>query len=229
MYYHFGSKTNAGLVKNLAQGGIIKTSRVEHVMSSVDRALFVPRAKLAHAYEDNPLGIGYAATISAPHMHAHALDLLEPYLHEGAHALDVGSGSGYLVACMAQMVGPTGVVVGIEHIPELVAMGRAHLEAWNPDVLRTGQAVCIMADGRKGFPEHAPYHAIHVGAAAPEIPADLVAQLARPGRMIIPVGPQHGFQELVQVDKDVHGNVTSKELLGVRYVPLTSKEAQLGA
>ena len=83
-----------------------------------------------------------------------------------------------------------------------------------------------MADGREGWPPHAPYHAIHVGAAAARIPEALIEQLAPGGRMIIPVGPAGGFQEYVQVDKDESGRVHRKSLFGVGYVPLTSAEEQ---
>ncbi|KAI9188273.1 hypothetical protein H9P43_002664 [Blastocladiella emersonii ATCC 22665] len=229
MLNRFGSDSNHGLVKNLAAGGVIQADRIATAMTSVDRALFVPEAKQTLAYNDLPLGIGYAATISAPHAHAHALQLLEPFLHEGARVLDVGSGSGYLVAVLSKLVGPTGAVVGIEHIPELVAMGRANLEGWNPEAVSAGNLTCVEGDGRKGYPDRAPYQAIHVGAAAPELPADLVAQLASPGRMIIPVGARDELQSLMQVDKDEHGEVTITTIRNVKFVPLTSTEDQLNA
>jgi protein-L-isoaspartate(D-aspartate) O-methyltransferase len=83
-------------------------------------------------------------------------------------ALDVGCGSGYLVACMAQMVGPSGLVVGIDHLAELVDMSRQNIERGNPDVLKDGWTKLVLGDGRKGWPDDAPYDAIHVGAAAPQ-------------------------------------------------------------
>ncbi|KAH9924834.1 Pcmt1-prov protein [Amylocystis lapponica] len=166
-------------------------------MSKVDRANYVYNK--ASAYEDLPQPIGHGATISAPHMHAHTVENLLPLLCPGARVLDIGSGSGYLVADGA------GTVVGIEHVPELVD--------W-----------MVAGDGRKGYPDAGPYDVIHVGAAAPTMPAELVEQLACPGRMFIPVGTVAAA--IVQVDKDADGNVTQQELFDVMYVPLTDRKPQ---
>eukprot|EP00494_Astrolonche_serrata_P017373 UN17556 len=95
-------------------------------METIDRALFVPEGFTP--YIDSPMPIGYNATISAPHMHATCLELLKDHLQPGMHALDVGSGSGYLTACFAMMVGPEGRAVGIEHIPELIAASTENVE-----------------------------------------------------------------------------------------------------
>ncbi|KOB65874.1 Protein-L-isoaspartate O-methyltransferase [Operophtera brumata] len=107
---------NADLVRNLRANGIIKTDSVANAMNAVDRKNYCPYAP----YHDSPQSIGYSATISAPHMHAHALERLKNQLVPGEKALDVGSGSGYLTACMAIMLGETGQVIGIEHIPDLL-------------------------------------------------------------------------------------------------------------
>ncbi|KAG5234193.1 protein-L-isoaspartate O-methyltransferase [Salix suchowensis] len=102
-------------MKSIAE--IISSKRVSEVMETIDRALFVPDG--TPAYVDSPMAIGYNATISAPHMHATCLQLLEENLKSGMHVLDVGSGTGYLTACFALMVGPQGHAVGVEHIQEL--------------------------------------------------------------------------------------------------------------
>ncbi|KAJ3054147.1 Protein-L-isoaspartate(D-aspartate) O-methyltransferase [Rhizophlyctis rosea] len=181
-------------------------------------------------------------------MHAHALEVLEPYLKDGSHVLDVGSGSGYLTACMAHMVGPSGKVVGIDHIPDLVELSKSNLLAVHSELTETGRLELIgkletpagriyesgvklthcvqVGDGRQGYPKHAPYNAIHVGAAAHPVPKQLLAQLKSPGRMVIPVGTYD--QNLCQYDKDQDGTISVKELMGVRYVPLTDREAQVG-
>ncbi|KAI0051331.1 protein-L-isoaspartate O-methyltransferase [Auriscalpium vulgare] len=220
MAWQSSGKTNAELIANMVRHRLIVSDAVADAMRKVDRAKYVLHK--AVAYEDTPQSIGYDATISAPHMHAHALSLLEPYLHEGARVLDVGSGSGYLTAALHHLVGPTGTVFAIEHIPELVEWSVANLRADGlGGALDSGAITVIARDGRLGYSSKAPYDAIHVGAAAPRMPYALVDQLACPGRMIIPVGTH--TQTFTQVDKDKDGKVTTKDLFGVMYVPLTDQ------
>jgi len=227
MAWMCSGRSNKELVDNLREGGLIGSDRVEEAMYKVDRGNYVPD-KL-NAYVDSPQVIGYGATISAPHMHAHAVGNLLPFLQPGMKVLDVGSGSGYLCAVLHHLVGPHGKVVGIDHIPELVEQSIKNLEKDGlKKALEDKSIEMIAGDGRKGYPPDAPYDAIHVGAAALKLPQSLVDQLARPGRMFIPVEdtvPGYG-QNIWQVDKDVDGNVTKKALFGVRYVPLTEREAQ---
>lgn len=133
---------------------------------------------------------------------------------------------GYLTACMANMVTPKGKVIGIEYIKHIYELGLKNLQK-NSEYKKftdSGVIQLICGDGWKGFPEDAPFNAIHVGAAADKIPNNLLEQLASPGRMIIPVGPQFGDQYLMQVDKDKNGKITQKKILGVRYVPLVNPE-----
>ncbi|KAF3438658.1 hypothetical protein FNV43_RR21422 [Rhamnella rubrinervis] len=200
------------MVEHLQRYGVISSKKVAEVMETVDRALFVPDGN--PPYLDSPMGIGYNATISAPHMHATCFQLLEENLQPGMRALDVGSGTGYLTACFALMVGPQGRTVGVEHIPELVASSIQNIEK-----------VQLHHYGRLGWPEAAPYDAIHVGAAAPEIPPALIEQLKPGGRMVIPVG--NIFQDLKVVDKNSDGSISVRSETSVRYVPLTSRDAQL--
>ena len=122
------------MLKIISDGGVIKTYAVKQAMLAVDRAFFSP----IHPYTDSPQSIGYNATISAPHMHAYALEVLHEKLNEGARVLDVGSGTGYLTACFAVMVGKTGKVVGVEHIPELAKQSIHNIERWNADMLKSG-------------------------------------------------------------------------------------------
>lgn len=224
MAWRSSGSTNEELVRNLVRNGIIQSDKVVDTMLKVDRAHYV--VDKTGAYEDAPQYIGFDATISAPHMHAHAVENLLPFLHPGARVLDVGSGSGYLVALFHHLVSnanTAGKVVGIEHIPQLVDWSFTNLKRDGlGDALDDGKIVMLAGDGRKGYPQDAPYDAIHVGAAAPTLPDALVAQLKSPGRMFIPVGTIS--QVILQVDKDETGNITSKELFGVMYVPLTDRK-----
>ena len=223
MAWRSHGSSNNDLVTKLKENGIIETPRVEAAMRAVNRQNYCPY----NSFMDSPQSIGYNATISAPHMHAHALELLREQLYEGASALDVGSGSGYLTACMAHMVGESGCAVGIEHIQELNDLALKNVEKDCPDLLKSERAVFVVGDGRLGYPSKAPYDAIHVGAAAPVVPEALHEQLKPGGRLIIPVGRQGSTQYLEQHDKQKDGTIVIKRLMGVLYVPLTSKEEQL--
>ncbi|GAA5981862.1 hypothetical protein JCM10908_004642 [Rhodotorula pacifica] len=250
MAWRCSGKTNEALVNNLHHASILSSPRVIDAFRRVDRAYYV--VDTSEAYKDSPSYLGYGATISAPHMHAHAVENLEPYLKPGANVLDVGSGSGYLCGLFHSLVQPGGTVLGIDHLPELVTLARHNLArdpsaaaALCPDQTspvsgadksedvgkaqsgeRTMQV--MVADGRKGAPEgflpKGGWQAIHVGAAAPQMPQALIDQLASPGRMFIPVGDFS--QSIWQVDKDENGEVTKQRLFGVSYVPLTDAESQ---
>lgn len=131
-----------------------------------------------------------------------------------------------MTACFAMMVGPHGRAIGVEHIPELVAASIENINRSAASVLlKNGSLSIHVADGRLGWPELAPYDAIHVGAASPEIPQPLIDQLKPGGRMVIPVGSF--FQDLKVVDKNLDGSINVQAVTSVRYVPLTSRAAQL--
>ncbi|XP_073299529.1 protein-L-isoaspartate O-methyltransferase 1-like isoform X4 [Primulina huaijiensis] len=216
--------TGNSLFSRMERYGVIKSKKTAEVMKSIDRALFVPEG--TPPYVDSPVQIGYNVTISAPHMHATCLELLENNLKPGMHALDVGSGTGYLTACFAVMVGPQGRAVGVEHIPELVDSSIVNIQRSAAAQLQKEGILSLHAgDGRLGWPQFAPYDAIHVGAAASEIPEALIEQLKPGGRLVIPVG--NVFQDLKVVDKNMDGSLSVRSETSVRYVPLTSREAQL--
>ncbi|XP_017893634.1 protein-L-isoaspartate(D-aspartate) O-methyltransferase-like [Ceratina calcarata] len=227
MAWHCDGTTNQEMVAKLKDAGILTTDKAESAMLAVDRARYCHEP---NPYLDRPRTIGYNVTISAPHMHAYALSILSDQLFDGARALDVGSGSGYLSACMGVMVGPRGRVVGIDHIPELIEMSTKNINEDCTDFVKEGRVKFVVGDGRLGYPAGGPYNAIHVGAAAETLPQQLIDQLAPGGRLICPVVAMEeykGLQELLQVDKNSDGTVVKKKLMHVSYVPLTDPASQL--
>eukprot|EP00927_Polykrikos_kofoidii_P048572 TRINITY_DN42832_c0_g1_i1.p1 TRINITY_DN42832_c0_g1~~TRINITY_DN42832_c0_g1_i1.p1 ORF type:complete len:224 (-),score=38.90 TRINITY_DN42832_c0_g1_i1:32-703(-) len=210
-------KTNDELINQLVSDGVIQSKEVEAALRKVDRARYVIKAREEVAYVDAPQPIGHSVTISAPHMHAHALERLSERLQPGSRALDVGSGSGYFTVALAMLLGEQGHCFGIEVIEDHVNFATRNVEA-DQGVEFNSRVSFRVGDGWKGLPSEGPFDAIHVGAAAATVPMALVDQLAPGGRMIIPVGTQD--QELLEVDKASDGQVTCRALMGVRYVPL---------
>eukprot|EP00048_Salpingoeca_helianthica_P002065 m.54251 g.54251 ORF g.54251 m.54251 type:complete len:254 (-) comp11880_c0_seq3:107-868(-) len=228
MAWRCHGRTNAEMVAALRRAGIIKSAEVAEAMTAVDRGHYTAR----EPYQDSPQPIGFAATISAPHMHAYALEILLPKLGPGSKVLDVGCGSGYLTSCFAELVAKNnsgGKVVGIEHIPSLCQSAETNINK-NPRhaaMLQQGIIALVCGDGRLGYPPGAPYDVIHVGAAASPLPPALVQQLKPDGWLLSPVGDAHGDQMLRLVKKGPDGSITQEDLMGVRYVPLTSAKNQL--
>ena len=217
----------AATLQALTHAGVITTPRVREAMEKVDRSHYCQSA--ASCYEDAPQRIGWGITISAPHMHARALEELEPQLKPGAKILDVGSGSGYLTACIAQMVGPSGVAIGIDHIPDLVEWSRSNVDKdGKQPLVEAGTLELHVRDGFQGYAEKGPYDAIHVGAAPERVPEALKQQLRPGGVLLLPVGPNGGAQEFVRVTRDARNptSFSQQSLFGVRYVPLTTPEKQ---
>ncbi|KFH18354.1 L-isoaspartyl protein carboxyl methyltransferase family protein [Toxoplasma gondii MAS] len=196
MAWRCSGASNDELVDNLRASGIVRDHRVYDAMKSIDRGNFIDVCPYADMPQ--PLGIS-SATISAPHMHASALEALKDHLVPGNRVLDVGSGSGYLTACMAHMVGvrgagkaedantPEGVAVGIDYLPDLVKYSVKKVKAAYPALSKNPRFKLLVGDGWRGHPELGPYDAIHVGAAASSIPRELLAQLAHGGKMVLPV------------------------------------------
>lgn len=155
-------------------------SRVMAALDAVPRRSFLPKDLQHLANADQPLSIGHGATNSQPWTVQFMLELL--HVPDGAKVLDVGSGSGWTTALLAKLTGPKGSVLGLEIIPELVAMGRANLEPFAMPWARIDQA----AEGMFGAPEEAPFDRILVSADPGEIPAELESQLAVGGRLVVP-------------------------------------------
>ena len=192
----------------------IRSPEVLQAMAAVPRERFVPPDHRARAYHDIPLPIGEGQTISQPTMVAEMTAAL--WVSARDKILEVGSGSGYQAAVLAQLA-PQGMVVTVERLPELAARAEATLLS-----LDYRNVVVEMAGPVPGCPERGPYDAILVAAAAPAIPPSLLAQLRVGGRMALPVGPR-AEQELVLVLKTGEG-VSINALGRCRFVPLLGAE-----
>ena len=181
---------------------------LRRALMEVPRHLFVPLQIAGAAYQDTPLPIGFDKTLSQPFIGALMLDLLE--LTPGTRVLEVGTGLGYQAAVMAEMGAD---VFSVEVVEEFAVAARALLKALGHTVeVRTG-------DGSRGWPEHAPFDAILVTAAAPEPPDKLVEQLAPGGRMVIPLG-DGDVQQLSVVEKALDGTLAIIALMPVRFTRL---------
>lgn len=186
---------------------------VLEAMRAVPRHEFVPSERSGRAYANRPLPIGHGQTISQPYVVAYMTEVLE--LAEDDRLLEIGTGSGYQAAVLAEIVDR---VYTIEIIEALARTARRRLERLEYDNVEVKQG-----DGYFGRPEHAPFDAIIVTAAAGHIPSPLVEQLGPGGRMVIPVGPVYAVQNLILVTKDDSGEVTTEQLLPVRFVPMTGR------
>ena len=239
-------RNQRNLVDHLRQAKILQSPAAIQVMNQVDRVHYTPQG--GAPYQDAPQVIGWGQTISAPHMHAHALEDMLPYLQNQREAhpedplkvLDVGCGSGYLTACLGRWFQPhasdnskqepilgSGFVWGIDIHPQLVQTATDNIRKADGDLLDSGVIKMQTANGWEGLPEAGPFDAIHVGASAAALPRELAAQLKPGGVLIVPVGPQTGAQYLYKVERQEANSDTfdPKEyrftkLLGVRYVPL---------
>lgn len=191
----------------------IRDPRVLEAMGRIPRELFVPEKYRHNAYCDEPIPIGCGQTISQPYITALMVQVLE--LQGSEKVLEVGAGSGYHAAVLGALAAE---VITVEIIPELAEMARRNLEA--AGCAANVRVIC--ADGSLGYPELAPYDAISVAAAAPEIPPKLLEQLADPGRLVIPIGSLDE-QELMLVTKS-QGVISSRVAALCRFVPLRGGE-----
>jgi protein-L-isoaspartate(D-aspartate) O-methyltransferase len=187
--------------------------RVMKVMADVPRHRFVPEDRVDAAYENRPLPIGYGQTISQPYIVALMTELLE--VGEDDVVLEVGTGSGYQAAVLAALAAR---VYSIEIIEPLQHQARQRLAD-----LGYRNVTTQLGDGYYGWSEHAPFDAIAVTAAASHVPPPLIAQLRRGGRMVIPVGGRFAVQQLLLIEKNADGSLITRQVLPVRFVPLTGE------
>jgi protein-L-isoaspartate(D-aspartate) O-methyltransferase len=189
----------------------VRDARVLAAMRQVPRHLFVEAKDRAQAYEDHPLPIAGNQTISQPYIVALMTELAD--LTPNEKVLEIGTGSGYQSAVLSRLAGE---VYSVEIVPELARASDERLRqlGYKNVTVREG-------DGYRGWSEHAPFDAILVTAAPDRIPQPLLDQLAPGGRMVIPVGSF--FQELKVLSKDKNGKITEKDILPVRFVPMTGE------
>lgn len=204
------------MVREQIESRGITNAPVLAAMRKVPRLEFVPERWAEEAYEDHPLPIGYEQTISQPYIVALMTELVQPT--QGAKVLEVGTGSGYQAAILAE----TGAeVYSIEILEPLAKESATRLQRLGYDKVRVKQG-----DGYLGWPEQAPFDVIIVTAGADHIPPPLVKQLKPGGRMVIPVGEAHAEQALLLVQKGLDGTVTTRKIAPVLFVPLTREPAK---
>lgn len=187
------------------------SSQVMEAMKRVPRHEFVGQGLRAHAYDNGPLPIGWGQTISQPYIVALMTELA--YVGKGQKVLEVGTGSGYQTAVLAELGAR---VYTIEIVAELAREAAERLARLGYNAIHTR-----LGDGYHGWQEEAPFDAVVVTAAADEVPPPLVEQLKPGGRLIIPVGGPYGAQELLLVEKRPDGSVRESNMLPVAFVPLT--------
>ena len=205
------SEVEAMYAETRSETGLAAMSpAVRAAMSKVERHRLVPAGEMSRAYRNHPLPIGSGQTISQPYIVALSTDLLNP--KPGDVVLEVGTGSGYQAAVLAEVVAR---VFTIELIEPLGKTAAKRLEE-----LGYGNIETRIGDGYKGWPEKAPFDGIVVTAAAPRVPQALVDQLRPGGRMVIPVGGEGEIQYLKLLVKRADGGVDEKRVLPVRFVPL---------
>lgn len=187
--------------------------RVIDAMKDVPRHMFVPEESRRYAYANGPVPIGMGQTISQPYIVALMTDLLNP--QPGDTILEIGTGSGYQAAILSRLVKQ---VYSVEIIETLARKARDRI-----DELGYRNVNIRNDDGYMGWAEHAPYDGIVVTAAVPHIPQALIDQLKEGANLVIPVGLPYSYQELLVVKKKPHGEIDTRSVLGVSFVPFTGK------
>lgn len=205
-------KKREQMVSRQISGRGIEHAPTLDAMRNVERHLFVPQEQINRAYDDGPLSIGYGQTISQPYIVAYMTQIIDP--KPGFKILEIGTGSGYQAAVLAEIVDK---VYTIEIIPELGKSAFDRLRKLGYDNVEV-----IIADGYQGLQDQGPFDAIIVTAAAEHIPPPLIQQLKDGGKMIIPVGSPFLVQTLMLVEKK-KGKISTSSLMPVRFVPFTRK------
>ena len=205
------------LINSLIKDGYLKTQSIIEAFQKIDRVDFVPEEYKSDAYANAPLPIGFNQTISQPLTVAFMLELLEPKPNE--KILDIGTGSGWTCALLAELIGENGKVVGIERITELKEMAEKNVSKYN--FIKNKRAEIILADGSKGYKKETPYDKIIAGAASQgDVPLNWRKQLKIGGRIVAPVE-----NSILTIDKVAINKYSQKEYFGFSFVPLIIDKA----
>ena len=207
-------KLRQHLVSEQIEARGVRNPLVLAAMRRVPRELFVPKKLRDAAYEDSPLPIGAGQTISQPYIVAFMIEALN--LRGGEKVLEIGAGSGYAAAVLAEIAGE---VFTIEQIGQLAEMAATNLEKAGCENVHVRHA-----DGTEGWAGEAPFDAILVSAGAPDIPKSLERQLAVGGHMVIPIGQNPRAQELIRVTRVDEDEFEQEDIADVRFVPLIGRE-----
>lgn len=202
------------LIEQLIRDGYLKTPEIIEAFQKIKREDFVLPELRSEAEANQPLSIGMGQTISQPLTVAFMFELLKP--EKGQKIIDIGSGSGWTAALLAEIVGPEGKVFAIERIQELREFGENNADKYG--FVKSGRIVFVTADGTKGLPGQSPFDRIHVGAAANKIPPVLLKQLSIGGRMVIPQGID--LQNVVLIERLDKKRYKQKSYPGFSFVPL---------
>lgn len=202
------------MVKRQIAGRGVHSPQVLDAMRKVPRERFLPKGQGVFAYDDSPLPIGEGQTISQPYVVAYMAEGLA--LEGGEKVLEIGTGSGYAAAVLAEIAAE---VFTIERIEGLATMARRVLEELGYDNVHVRHG-----DGTLGWPEEAPFDGIVVAAGGPDVPETLKHQLRIGGRLVIPVGKSKAYQEIVRVTRVGEDEYQTEDLLPVRFVPLVGEE-----
>jgi protein-L-isoaspartate(D-aspartate) O-methyltransferase len=208
------------LIDELIREGYLRTPSIISAFRRIQRQDFIgPEEK--DNYEINaPLPIGHGQTISQPLTVAFMLEALKP--QPGDKVLDVGSGSGWTTALLAELVGEHGLVFALEIIPQLKEFGEKNIAKYGFN--KKSRVEILLGDGHAGLAEHSPYDKILVSAAAPEPPGELLKQLAIGGRMVVPVGQWFDAQDIVTIEKIADHKFAEERHPGFVFVPLVKNQ-----